>query len=149
MWLRGLHWGYQPELFEWEVSLGSGSERPWRVWRGWRRGGGGDALVFEGRGQVAAVPGPVMVVGKGIPTGTDQRQAAKAGRKNVTAKDSTGGRRLWEPKIRWRSGCVSFRPFLVKDGGVDALAGRRSVCLVVRLLSDSICFLCETAGNIS
>lgn len=63
---------------------------------------------MRGGGRVAAVPGLVMMVGKGIKAGTYQREAAKVGRKNVIAKDSTGGRRLWEPEIRWRSDCVSF-----------------------------------------
>lgn len=72
------------------------------------------------------------MAGKGIKAEKYQREVAKVGKKNMIAEDSTGGRWLWDPKIRWRNDCVSFFPFLVKDGGVDALAGR-SVCLVVRV----------------
>ena len=133
MWLRGLHWRYQPEQFAWNVSLISRSEGLWSVWWGWRRGSGEDTLVFERRGMSSSIPRLVLTAGKGIKAGKYKREVSKVGKKNMIAKDSTGGRWLWDPKIRWRNDCVSFFPFLVKDGGVDALAGRRSVCLVGRL----------------
>lgn len=133
MWLHRLHWRYQPELFEWNGSLRSRPEGPWSVWRGWRRGSGEDTLVFERRGMSSSCTWTSTDGGQRHQSREVPERGCKSWKKNMIAKDSTGGRWLWDPKIRWRNDCVSFFPFLVKDGGADALAGRRSVCLVVRL----------------
>ena len=98
MWLHGLPWRYQPELFAWNVSLRSRSEGLWSVW--WRRGSCEDTLVFERRGMSSSIPGLVLTAGKGIKAGKYEREVSKVRKKNMLAKDSTGGRWLWDPKIR-------------------------------------------------
>ena len=59
-----------------------------------------DTLVFERRGMSSSIPGLVLTAGKGIKAGKYKREVSKVRKKNMIAKDSTGGRWLWDPKIR-------------------------------------------------
>lgn len=80
MWLHGLPWRYQPELFAWNVSLRSRSEGLWSVWWGWRRAVV-DTLVFERRGMSSSISGLVLMAGKGIKAGKYKRGVSKVGKK--------------------------------------------------------------------
>ena len=67
-----------------------------------------------------------MMVGKGIKAGTYQREAAKVGRKNVIAKDSTGGRRLCQ---RSDGGVTVSASVFPSQGWRGACPCRRKICV--------------------
>lgn len=147
MWLHRLHWRYQPELFEWngepqiqtrwamECVAGVEKGQWWRHFSVWEEGMSSSCTWTSTDGgqrhQSREVPERLQKL------------------KNMIAKDSTGGRWLWDPKTDGGMIVSASFPFLVKDGGL--MLCRKKICVLwsKTLLPDSICFLCEIGGATS